>query len=180
MGNNNSCSRGTPATVNQSARPLPKEELQQPSQATESNILVQDSLITDEAVLPKLASNNKSLLQGDDHGGSHHHVRTPSAFALSEEAVKSCRQLNDKSLSQASERLSRVQSREDLKHDYHAREVAAAAFKRDMAADWLPEYRPVSIVPPERTPDTVLERTVRISPAQILQVMKAPGACISI
>lgn len=49
-------------------------------------------------------------------------------------------------------------------------QVAAAAFKREKASDWLPEYRPVSIVPPERTPNTVLERITRISAATLLKV----------
>eukprot|EP00197_Chlamydomonas_leiostraca_P005101 CAMPEP_0202877626 /NCGR_PEP_ID=MMETSP1391-20130828/30949_1 /ASSEMBLY_ACC=CAM_ASM_000867 /TAXON_ID=1034604 /ORGANISM="Chlamydomonas leiostraca, Strain SAG 11-49" /LENGTH=158 /DNA_ID=CAMNT_0049559691 /DNA_START=118 /DNA_END=591 /DNA_ORIENTATION=+ len=68
----------------------------------------------------------------------------------------STKALNEKTLSEATSRLIRVQSRDDFKEEFHAREVAAAAFKRDMATDWLPEYRPASIIPPERTPDTVL------------------------
>ena len=52
----------------------------------------------------------------------------------------------------------------------HFVQLAAAALKREMAADWLPEFRPVSIVPPARSPDTVLERVTRISSATILQV----------
>ncbi len=76
----------------------------------------------------------------------------------------------NKSLSQANDRLSHVTSRDDLRADFHAREVAAAALKRAQAVDWLPEYRPVSIVPPGRSADTVLERVTRISPALILGV----------
>ncbi len=71
---------------------------------------------------------------------------------------------------QAHDRLSHVTSREDLRADFHAREIATAAMKREMAEDWLPEYRPVSIVPPGKSADTVLERITRISPSIILQV----------
>lgn len=64
-----------------------------------------------------------------------------------------------------------LQSREDFKQEFHAREVANAAMKREMAADWLPEYRPMSIVPPEQSADTILTRVTRISQATLLKVM---------
>ncbi|PNH03911.1 Pyruvate kinase, partial [Tetrabaena socialis] len=51
--------------------------------------------------------------------------------------------------------------------EFHAREMAAAAFKRDQALDWLPEYHPVSVVPPSRGALTNLERVTRVSQACI-------------
>ncbi|GLC60287.1 hypothetical protein PLESTB_001594600 [Pleodorina starrii] len=64
--------------------------------------------------------------------------------------------------------LNSVHSRMDLLQEFHLRETAAAAFKREKALDWLPEYRPVSVVPPSRGAITHLERVTRVSMAAIL------------
>ncbi|GIL77051.1 hypothetical protein Vretimale_3233 [Volvox reticuliferus] len=64
--------------------------------------------------------------------------------------------------------LTSVHSRMDLLQEFHHREMAAAALKREMALDWLPEYRPVSVVPPSRGAITHLERVTRVSQAAIL------------
>eukprot|EP00198_Chlamydomonas_reinhardtii_P006402 XP_001695738.1 pyruvate kinase [Chlamydomonas reinhardtii] len=73
-----------------------------------------------------------------------------------------------KPLSKARSALKSVHSRMDLIQEYHLREVAAAALKREKAMDWLPEYRPISVVPPSRGRLTHLERTTRVSQAAIL------------
>lgn len=54
--------------------------------------------------------------------------------------------------------------------EFHLREMVAAALKREKAADWLPEYRPISIVPPARGALTHIDKVTRVSPAAILQV----------
>lgn len=54
--------------------------------------------------------------------------------------------------------------------------MAAAALKREKAMDWLPEYRPISVVPPSRGRLTHLERTTRVSQAAILNVSRG-GPC---
>lgn len=64
----------------------------------------------------------------------------------------------------------KVQSREEFSRNFHQRELAAAAVKREMALDWLPEYQPVSTAPPHEGGLAVLQRQTRISPAMILQV----------
>ncbi|GIL58673.1 hypothetical protein Vafri_13670 [Volvox africanus] len=64
--------------------------------------------------------------------------------------------------------LTSVHSRMDLLQEFHHREMAAAALKREKALDWLPEYRPVSVVPPSRGAITHLERVTRVSQAAIL------------
>lgn len=73
-------------------------------------------------------------------------------------------------LNEAKASLRGVQSREDLLQEFHTRELAAAAFKCEAAEDWLPEYRPISIVPPSNAPLAHLERVTRVSPACILTV----------
>ncbi|PNH10739.1 Pyruvate kinase, partial [Tetrabaena socialis] len=70
-------------------------------------------------------------------------------------------------LTTARNALKSVHSRMDLLQEFHAREMAAAAFKRDQALDWLPEYHPVSVVPPSRGALTNLERVTRVSQACI-------------
>ena len=58
--------------------------------------------------------------------------------------------------------------------DFRDREAATALLKREMAVDWLPEYHPPSIAPPEKTKDTVVERVTRISGQLLLQVSPPP------
>ncbi|EFJ40446.1 pyruvate kinase [Volvox carteri f. nagariensis] len=71
-------------------------------------------------------------------------------------------------LNSARAALNSVHSRMDLLQEFHLREMAAAALKREKALDWLPEYRPVSVVPPARGAITHLERVTRVSQAAIL------------
>ncbi|GFR42123.1 hypothetical protein Agub_g2966 [Astrephomene gubernaculifera] len=73
-----------------------------------------------------------------------------------------------KPLSTARAALNSVHSRMDLLKEFHLREMAAASLKREKALDWLPEYRPVSVVPPSRGALTHLERVTRVSQACIL------------
>jgi pyruvate kinase len=49
-------------------------------------------------------------------------------------------------------------------------QAAAEHLKRQAATDWLPEYRPVSIVPPGAAAAQTYQKTTKISPAMILQV----------
>ncbi|KAG2495346.1 hypothetical protein HYH03_006615 [Edaphochlamys debaryana] len=86
-------------------------------------------------------------------------------------SVVSFSELSDevaKPLHHARAALKSVHSRMDLLQEFHLREIAAAAFKREKALDWLPEYHPVNVVPPSRGTLTNLTRTVRVSPAAIL------------
>ncbi|KXZ44735.1 hypothetical protein GPECTOR_63g60 [Gonium pectorale] len=55
-----------------------------------------------------------------------------------------------------------------IPQEFHLREKAAAALKREKALDWLPEYKPITIVPPSRRTMTHLERVTRVSQACIL------------
>ncbi|KAG2439977.1 hypothetical protein HXX76_004095 [Chlamydomonas incerta] len=109
--------------------------------------------------------SSKSSLKHNDSHGSHLHMgmkisSTVSFGQLTEEVSRP--------LSKARSALKSVHSRMDLIQEYHLREVAAAALKREKAADWLPEYRPMSVVPPSRGRLTHLERTTRVSQAAIL------------
>jgi hypothetical protein len=51
-------------------------------------------------------------------------------------------------------------------------QAAAEHLKRQAATDWLPEYRPVSIVPPRAAAAQTYQKTTKISPAMILQVRR--------
>ncbi|KAG2454740.1 hypothetical protein HYH02_000576 [Chlamydomonas schloesseri] len=109
--------------------------------------------------------SSKASLKHNDSHGSHLHMgmkisSTVSFGQLTEEVSKP--------LSKARSALKSVHSRMDLIQEYHLREVAAAALKREKAMDWLPEYRPISVVPPSRGRLTHLERTTRVSQAAIL------------
>lgn len=99
-----------------------------------------------------------------------HKVASLASFGGDEAKAQQYEIKNQKNLSEARASLKKVQSRDDFARQYHNRELAAAAIKRVMAADWLPEYQPVSIVPPNQSELTVLQRQTRVSPAMIVKV----------
>jgi hypothetical protein len=68
-----------------------------------------------------------------------------------------------------------VMSRDDLVGSFHQREQAADKLKRQKAVDWLPEYRPLSIVSPAASKDALVQKTTRVSIPMILQVCCWPA-----
>lgn len=67
-------------------------------------------------------------------------------------------------------KLRQVRSRDDLVGSFHKRERAAEKLKKQKAADWLPEYKPTSIVPPAASKDAVVQKTTKISIPMITEV----------
>eukprot|EP00195_Chlamydomonas_chlamydogama_P007138 CAMPEP_0202895824 /NCGR_PEP_ID=MMETSP1392-20130828/4951_1 /ASSEMBLY_ACC=CAM_ASM_000868 /TAXON_ID=225041 /ORGANISM="Chlamydomonas chlamydogama, Strain SAG 11-48b" /LENGTH=1605 /DNA_ID=CAMNT_0049580967 /DNA_START=110 /DNA_END=4924 /DNA_ORIENTATION=+ len=128
------------------------------------NLHIEDSG-TMEPKVPGAGINGSNLRSAGNVGSSLPHLR---ALGNDPSVAKSFKELNEKSLASAHEKLSKVMTRDDMREEFRMREMTAQALKREMAADWLPEYRPASIIVPTRTDDTVLDRTTRISPASIL------------
>eukprot|EP00798_Chlamydomonas_sp_ICE-L_P001361 gene1361-32724_t len=93
---------------------------------------------------------------------------TPTLSKRGPRPVKSFKEHLGDTLNCAKSALSHVSSHAQLRDQQHLREVAGDALKHSIAEDWLPEYRPTSVVPSGRGANTVLESVTHISSSLIL------------